>query len=98
MNFAEKYPEIKKALDLLDPSNYTKEELDEYDRQVESDRLYKLKIESIVEEGRIKGREEGKNLALSIIEAMSNGKTDAEIAADFKLDIQFVENLLAEMR
>jgi predicted transposase YdaD len=98
MNISEKYPEIKESLDLLDPSNYTKEELDEYYRQVESDRLYKLKIESIVEEGRIKGREEGKNLVLSIIEAMSNGKTNAEIAADFKLDIQFVENLLAEIR
>ena len=56
MNLSEKYPELKKALDLLDPSNYTKEQLDAYDKQIESDRLYKLKIASIVEDGRIQGR------------------------------------------
>ena len=98
MNLSEKYPELKKALDLLDPSNYTKEQLDAYDKQIESDRLYKLKIASIVEDGRIQGREEGKNLVFSIIKAMSTGKTNKEIANEFKLDISFVENLLAEIR
>lgn len=98
MNLSEKYPELKKALDLLDPSNYTKEQLDAYDKQIESDRLYKLKIASIVEDGRIQGREEGKNLVFSIIKAMSTGKTNKEIANEFKLDISFVENLLAEIK
>ena len=98
MNLSEKHPQFQKALELLNPTNYTKEQLDEYDQHMESVRLHKLKIESIVEDGRIQGREEGKNLVFSIIKAMSTGKTNKEIANEFKLDISFVENLLAEIR
>jgi hypothetical protein len=30
MSLSEKYSHLQKVLDLLDPSNYTKEELDDY--------------------------------------------------------------------
>jgi hypothetical protein len=98
MNFAEKYPQLQRALDLLDPSNYTKEELEAYDKQIESNRLHKLKMESIVEEAREIGRQEGIKMMDSMVYAMLDGKTDSEIAAEFKLDILEVENLLSEIR
>ena len=100
------YPNLLKAAELLDESNYTQEQLNAYDRHLLA--VYDInmsRIESFDEgvdeglnRGREEGREEGIHLSVPIIKELLKGElTHEEIAEKFSVSVQLVAKLAEEL-
>jgi predicted transposase/invertase (TIGR01784 family) len=88
------YPNLLKAAELLDESNYTQEQLNAYDRHLLA--VYDINMSRIesFDEGVIKGREEGVHLSILIIKEIHKGElTQEEIAVKFSVSVQAVNEL-----
>jgi predicted transposase/invertase (TIGR01784 family) len=95
------YPNLKKAVELLDESNYTEGQLLAYDRYLDSIRSWnssmKLSYEEGVEEGIEKGVQKGiekgmKNIE-SVLSDLKAGNPVEEVAAKYELDPAYVDML-----
>lgn len=69
----EENPDIRKALELLKESAYTKEELEAYDRYWDSVRIEKALIADSMKKGYLQGREEGRS------EGRSEGREEGKL-------------------
>jgi len=97
------YPNLLKAAELLDESNYTQEQLNAYDRHLLA--VYDInmsRIESFdegVEEGLKLGREEGIHLSVPIIKELLKGElSHEEIAVKFSISLEAVNKLAEELK
>ena len=105
------YPNLLKAAELLDESNYTQEQLNAYDRHLLA--VYDInmvRIESFDEgfdeglkrgrgEGRQEGREEGIHLSAPIIKELLKGQlSHEEIAVKFSISLEAVNKLAEELK
>jgi predicted transposase/invertase (TIGR01784 family) len=100
------YPNLLKAAELLDESNYTQEQLNAYDRHLLA--VYDInmsRIESFDEgvdeglkRGREEGREEGIHLSVPIIKELLKGElTHAQIAERYSVSFDLVAKLAEEL-
>jgi predicted transposase/invertase (TIGR01784 family) len=100
------YPNLLKAAELLDESNYTQEQLNAYDRHLLA--VYDInmsRIESFdegVDEGLKRGREEGLqegiHLYVPIIKVLLKGElSHGQIAEQFSVSLQLVDKLAEEL-
>jgi predicted transposase/invertase (TIGR01784 family) len=99
------YPFIKKAVELLDESNYTKGQLYTYDKYLDSIMTwnsvmihqYEEGMEKGIEKGMAKGFEEGKSQErermLSIIRDLKANISIEEIAAKYQVEENWVSTL-----
>ena len=92
------YPNLLKAVELLDESNYTPGKLLAYERYMDSVITWNsTMIESFdngFEEGMEKGMEKGTDLAIVIINELRDGhKTIDEIALSYGVDIDIVKRI-----
>jgi predicted transposase/invertase (TIGR01784 family) len=95
------YPFIKKAVELLDESNYTKGQLYTYDKYLDSIMTwnsvmihqYEEGMEKGIEKGMAKGKEEGIKLTLSIIRDLKANISIEEIAAKYQVEENWVNTL-----
>jgi predicted transposase/invertase (TIGR01784 family) len=109
MNAQYNYPNLKKAVELLDESNYTEGQLVAYDRYLDSIRTWnssmKLSYEEGVDEGRAAGKEEGraegkaegiKQGAQNLSQALKDlkaGKSIEEVAETYGFDLSLIQDL-----
>jgi predicted transposase YdaD len=96
------YPNLLKAAELLDESNYTQEQLNAYDRHLLA--VYDInmsRIESFDEgfdEGLKRGLEEGIHHSVPIIKELLKGQlSHEEIAERFSVSVQLVTKLAEEL-
>jgi predicted transposase/invertase (TIGR01784 family) len=100
------YPNLLKAAELLDESNYTQEQLNAYDRHLLA--VYDInmsRIESFDEgfdeglkRGRGEGLEQGIHLSVPIIKELLKGElSHEEIAERFSVSVQLVAKLAEEL-
>ena len=109
MNAQYNYPNLKKAVELLDESNYTEGQLVAYDRYLDSIRTWnssmKLSYEEGVDEGRAAGKEEGraegkaegiKQGAQNLSQALKDlkaGKSIEEVSETYGFDLSLIQDL-----
>ena len=96
------YPNLLKAAELLDESNYTREQLNAYDRHLLA--VYDInmsRIESFdegVDEGIKRGREEGIHLSIPIVKEILKGElTHAQIAERYSVSFDLVAKLAEDL-
>ena len=100
------YPNLLKAAELLDESNYTQEQLNAYDRHLLA--VYDInmsRIESFDEgvdeglkRGRQEGREEGIHLSVPIVNEILKGElTHDQIAQRYSVSVELVAKLAEEL-
>jgi predicted transposase/invertase (TIGR01784 family) len=105
------YPNLLKATELLDESNYSQAQLDAYDRHllavydinrsnIESyDRGHGEGIEIGEERGIKKGREEGFDITLNLIDELEKGiLSNEELAQKYSKPLSVIEQLAAKFR
>ena len=105
------YPNLLKAAELLDESNYNQAQLDAYDRhllavydinrsRIESyDEGYDEGVEIGEERGIKIGREEGFDLTLNLIDDLEKGVlSNAELAQKYSKSIEIIEKMAAKFR
>ena len=105
------YPNLLKAAELLDESNYSQAQLDAYDRHLLA--VYDINRSNIEsydrghgqgrEEGRVEGREvgreEGFDLTLKLIDELEKGILSIEeLAQKYSKPISVIEQLAAKFR
>ena len=93
------YPNLLKASELLDESNYTQDQLNAYDRHLLA--VYDINMSHIesFDEGVIKGREQGFHLSIPIIKELYKGElSHEEIAVKFSISVQSVNKLAEELK
>lgn len=101
------YPNLLKAAELLDESNYTQEQLNAYDRHLLA--VYDInmsRIESFDEgvevgeaRGVEKGLEQGLHLSIRIIKELQKGElTHDKIAEKFLISVQAVKKLAEDLK
>lgn len=101
------YPNLLKAAELLDESNYSQAQLDAYDRHLLA--VYDINRSNIesydrghgqgLEEGRVEGREEGFDLTLKLIDELEKGLLSIEeLAQKYSKPISVIEQLAAKFR
>jgi len=105
------YPNLLKAAELLDESNYTEDQLNAYDRHLLA--VYDInmsRIESFdegvevgekrgVEKGLKQGLEQGFHLSIPIIKELYKGElSHEEIAVKFSISVQAVNKLAEELK
>ena len=87
------YPFIKKAVELLDESNYTEGQLIAYDNYLASIMSWNSTMKHQFDEGIAKGKEEGLQLTLSIIRDLKANISIEEIAAKYQVEETLVLTL-----
>jgi predicted transposase/invertase (TIGR01784 family) len=105
------YPNLMKAVELLDQSNYSEAQLYAYDKhllavadinqsRIENfDKGYDEGIEKGKEAGRLEGFNEGKNFTLSILKDLHQGKlSQKEIAEKYSISIEEVNDLSSALK
>ena len=93
------YPNLVKAIELLDESKYTPEQLVSYDRYLDSVRTWNSTMIHHYDKGWLEGIEKGteteRNRILSIIKALKKGdKTTEEIALEHNETLHFIQTFL----
>lgn len=88
MNTQYNYPNLKKAVELLDESNYTEGQLVAYDRYLDSIRSWNSSMKS--------SYEEGQHQVVSILRSLKEGKTIKEIASELNVEESFIQGLANE--
>jgi hypothetical protein len=81
------YPNLKKAVELLDESNYTEGQLVAYDKYLDSIRSWNSSMKLSYEEGVI----ETENRILDILKDLKSGMSVVEIAQKHQVEVSFVE-------
>jgi hypothetical protein len=87
MNTQYNYPNLKKAVELLDESNYTEGQLVAYDRYLDSIRSWNSTMKYSFE----KGVEESENRILAILQDLKSGMNVFDIAKKHQVMVSFVE-------
>jgi predicted transposase/invertase (TIGR01784 family) len=87
MNTKYNYPNLKKAVELLDESNYTEGQLVAYDKYLDSIRTWNSSMKLSYEEG----REEAENQILSILQDLKSGMSEVDVAKKHQVEVSFVE-------
>ncbi len=99
------YPNLKKAVALLDESNYTPGQLIAYDRYLDSIRSWnssmKLSFEEGIAEGEAKGKAEGimegaQNLAKALKD-LKAGKSPEEVAAAYNFEFSYIQEVYEQL-
>lgn len=87
MNTEYNYPNLKRAVELLDESNYSEGQLVAYDKYVDSIRSWNSSMKLSYEEGVI----ETENRILDILKDLKSGMSLDEIAQKHQVEVSFVE-------
>ena len=100
------YPNLVKAVELLDESNYTQGQLIAYDKYMDSiitwnstmiesyDNGFEEGIEKGIEKGRQEGINQGSDITINIIKALKLGELSTEaIAEQYSVSIKLVQDL-----
>ena len=87
MNTQYNYPNLKKAVELLDESNYTEGQLVAYDRYLDSIRSWNSSMKYSFEEGVV----ESENRILAILQDLKSGMSEIDIAKKHQVELSFVE-------
>lgn len=108
MNTQYNYPNLRKAVELLDESNYTESELVAYDKYLDNIRSWNSTMKSRyikgrdegVEVGRDEGRDEGRELErqliLNIIHDLREKISVDEISTKYGVEVSFVEQFIKD--
>lgn len=88
MNTQYNYPNLKKAVELLDESNYTEGQLVAYDKYLDSIRSWNSSMKL--------SYEEGQHLVVSILRSLKEGKSIKAIASEYSVEVSYIENLRKE--
>jgi predicted transposase/invertase (TIGR01784 family) len=96
MNTQYNYPNLKKAVELLDESNYTEGQLVAYDKYLDSIRSWNSSMKLSYEEGREEGREEERQLILKIINDLREKISVDEISTKYGVKVSFVEQFVKD--
>jgi predicted transposase/invertase (TIGR01784 family) len=91
MNTQYNYPNLKKAVELLDESNYTEGQLIAYDNYLDSIRSWNSSMKLSYEEGLDKGEANAENRILAIIQDLKIGMSDIDIAKKHQVEVSFVQ-------
>ena len=91
MNTQYNYPNLKKAVELLDESNYTEGQLIAYDNYLDSIRSWNSSMKLSYEEGLDKGEANAENRILAIIQDLKIGMSEIDIAKKHQVEVSFVE-------
>ena len=94
MNTQYNYPNLKKAVELLDESNYTEGQLVAYDKYLDSIRTWNSSMKLSYEEGREEGREEERQLILKIINDLRERISVVDISTKYGVEVSFVEQFI----
>ena len=110
MNTQYNYPNLKKAVELLDESNYTEGQLVAYDKYLDSIRTWNSSMKLSYEEGREEGRDEGlqeglqegrqegreveRQLILKIINDLRQKISVDVISTKYGVEVSFVEQFV----
>ena len=92
MNTQYNYPNLKKAVELLDESNYTEGQLVAYDRYLDSIRSWNSSMKLSYEEG----REEERQLILKIINDLREKISVDEISSKYGVEVSFVKQFIKD--
>lgn len=87
------YPNLKKAVKLLDESNYTEGQLIAYDNYLGSVMSWNTTMIHQYEEGKAEGRAEERQKIVSIIKDLKSGMSDDEVAREYGVELEFVRML-----
>jgi len=87
MNTQYNYPNLKKAVELLDESNYTEGQLIAYDNYLDSIRSWNSSMKLSYEEGVA----ESENRILAILQDLKSGMSEIDIAKKHQVEVSFVE-------
>jgi hypothetical protein len=87
MNTQYNYPNLKKAVELLDESNYTEGQLVAYDRYLDSIRSWNSSMKYSFEKGVV----ESENRILAILQDLKSGMSEIDIAKKHQVELSFVE-------
>lgn len=87
------YPNLKKAVELLDESNYTEGQLLAYDRYLDSIRSWNSSMKLSYEEGIEEGKEKMKKDLEFALNDLKAGKPIEQVAAKYDLDNNYLEML-----
>ena len=97
------YPNLMKAVELLDQSNYSEEQLREYDKHLMA--VYDINTSYInyfdkgYDEGLEKGISQGKDAIISILKELKEKKLSlSEIAEKYRISLDQVTELKAELK
>ncbi len=92
----ETFEELKKAIELVDESNFTPEQLYAYDRYLDNI-ITKKAIEDYIKETSFEaGKEEGIQITVAILKAIQEGHlTHEAIALEYGISVEEVEKLAA---
>jgi predicted transposase/invertase (TIGR01784 family) len=92
----ETFEELKKAIELVDESNFTPEQLYAYDRYLDNIRTKKAIEDYIKERSFEAGKEEGIQITVAILKAIQEGHlTHETIALQYGISVEEVEKLAA---
>jgi predicted transposase/invertase (TIGR01784 family) len=91
MNTQYNYPNLKKAVELLDESNYTEGQLIAYDNYLDSIRSWNSSMKLSYEEGVDKGEANAENRILAILQDLRSGMSEVDIAKKHHVEVSFVE-------
>ncbi len=92
----ETFEELKKAIELVDESNFTPEQLYAYDRYLDNIRTKKAIEDYIKERSFEAGKEEGIQITVAILKAIQEGHlTHEAIALQYGISVEEVEKLAA---
>jgi predicted transposase/invertase (TIGR01784 family) len=89
MNTQYNYPNLKKAVELLDESNYTEGQLVAYDQYLDSIRSWNSSMKLSYEEGVA----ESENRILAILQDLKSGMSEIDIAKKHHVEVSFVQKL-----
>jgi hypothetical protein len=87
MNTQYNYPNLKKAVELLDESNYTEGQLIAYDNYLDSIRSWNSSMKLSYEVGVA----ESENRILAILQDLKSGMSEIDIAKKHQVEVSFVE-------
>ncbi len=93
MNTQYNYPNLKKAVELLDESNYTEGQLVAYDQYLDSIRSWNSSMKLSYEEGLDKGEANAEKRILAIIQDLKSGISEIDIAKKHQVEVSFVQKL-----
>ncbi len=92
----ETFEELKKAIELVDESNFTPEQLYAYDRYLDNIRTKKAIEDYIKERSFEAGKEEGIQITVAILKAIQEGHlTHEAIALEYGISVEEIEKLAA---
>jgi len=87
------YPNLKKAVKLLDESNYTEGQLIAYDNYLGSVMSWNTTMMHQFDQGRAEGKAEERQLIVNIIQDLKSGMSDEEVARKYGVDLELLAML-----